>query len=173
MFVAIGELRKEARTEIDRLIGFLDKTDDYVPANLKTTADQGDQSYPEGARACTNPHDDDEDDDAGEDDDPAEPSLGSSNDSLGRGTEYTAVPERMVDCEHDPADRPLEVNEDDDGNPDDEPSLGWTIDGVTGDQSGDDREQQNHSMAPVVQQKDGWRDRRESEATAGGRSFAN
>jgi hypothetical protein len=31
---AIGQLRKEARDEIDRLIGFLDKTDNYVSREL-------------------------------------------------------------------------------------------------------------------------------------------
>ena len=30
VFQAIGRLRKEARDEINRLIGFLDKTDNYV-----------------------------------------------------------------------------------------------------------------------------------------------
>ena len=35
LFVAIGKLRKEARDEIDRLIGFLDKTDDYVSRELR------------------------------------------------------------------------------------------------------------------------------------------
>jgi len=34
-FQAIGRLRKEARDEIDRLIRFLDKTDDYVSRELE------------------------------------------------------------------------------------------------------------------------------------------
>lgn len=52
-----------------------------------------------------------------------------------------------MDCEDDPADGPLETNEDGDGNPDDEPSLGWTIDGAAGravDQRTCDLEVQNH-----------------------------
>jgi hypothetical protein len=53
-FQAIGRLRKEARDEIDRLIQFLDKTDDYVSRELEDSIDD-------------NPHDDE-----GE----AEPSLG-------------------------------------------------------------------------------------------------
>jgi hypothetical protein len=41
-FQAIGRLRKEARDEIDRLIGFLDKTDDYVSRELEhDDADSG------------------------------------------------------------------------------------------------------------------------------------
>ena len=37
VFQAIGRLRKEARDEIDRLIGFLDKTDDYVCREVEDT----------------------------------------------------------------------------------------------------------------------------------------
>jgi hypothetical protein len=55
LFRAIGKLRKDARDEIDRLIRFLDKTDDYVSRELEDSIDD-------------NPHDDE-----GE----AEPSLGS------------------------------------------------------------------------------------------------
>jgi hypothetical protein len=35
IFEVIGRLRKEARDEIDRLIGFIDKTDDYVSRELE------------------------------------------------------------------------------------------------------------------------------------------
>jgi hypothetical protein len=68
-FQAIGRLRKEARDEIDRLIRFLDKTDDYVSRELEDSIDD-------------NPHDEETDDNAedNEDADPAEPSLGSSGD---------------------------------------------------------------------------------------------
>jgi hypothetical protein len=38
-FQAIGRLRKEARDEIDRLIRFLDRTDDYVSRELQDEAD--------------------------------------------------------------------------------------------------------------------------------------
>jgi hypothetical protein len=38
---AIGKLRKEARDEIDRLIQFLDKTDDYVSRELEDEVDAG------------------------------------------------------------------------------------------------------------------------------------
>jgi hypothetical protein len=40
IFLAIGQLRKEARDEIDRLIGFLDKTDDYVSQELEDDDDR-------------------------------------------------------------------------------------------------------------------------------------
>ena len=65
-FQAIGRLRKEARDEIDRLIQFLDKTDDYVARELEDSIDD-------------NPHDEETDDNGedNEDADPAEPSLGS------------------------------------------------------------------------------------------------
>ena len=66
IFQEIGKLRKEARDEIDRLIGFLDKTDSYMFRELEDSIDD-------------NPHDE-ETDDNGEDnefDDPAEPSLGA------------------------------------------------------------------------------------------------
>ena len=70
-FQAIGRLRREARDEIDRLIRFLDKTDNYVSRELE---DQVDDS----------PCDDNELDgpENGEDEesDPAEPSLGSVGD---------------------------------------------------------------------------------------------
>jgi hypothetical protein len=68
LFQAIGKLRKEARDEIDRLIGFLDKTDNYVSRELEDSIDDG-------------PHDDDELDgpENGEDEqsEPDEPSLGA------------------------------------------------------------------------------------------------
>jgi hypothetical protein len=38
-FQAIGRLRKDARDEIDRLIQFLDKTDDYVSRELEPDGD--------------------------------------------------------------------------------------------------------------------------------------
>lgn len=68
-FQAIGRLRKEARDEIDRLIRFLDKTDDYVSRELEDSNDD-------------NPHDEETDDNRedNEDDGLSEPSLGSSGD---------------------------------------------------------------------------------------------
>jgi hypothetical protein len=40
IFQAIGRLRKDARNEIDRLIRFLDKTDDYVSRELEDDDDR-------------------------------------------------------------------------------------------------------------------------------------
>jgi hypothetical protein len=39
-FQAIGRLRKDARDEIDRLIRFLDTTDDYVSRELEDSIDE-------------------------------------------------------------------------------------------------------------------------------------
>jgi hypothetical protein len=41
LFRAIGKLRKDARDEIDRLIRFLDETDDYVMTELEDDGDSG------------------------------------------------------------------------------------------------------------------------------------
>jgi hypothetical protein len=52
IFQAIGRLRKEARAEIDRLIRFLDKTDDYVSRELEDDDDReqlGDDEPPLGS----------------------------------------------------------------------------------------------------------------------------
>jgi hypothetical protein len=68
-FQAIGRLRKDARDEVDRLIRFLDLTDDYVSRELEDSIDDS-------------PHDEETDDNGedNEDADPAEPSLGSVGD---------------------------------------------------------------------------------------------
>jgi hypothetical protein len=92
VFQAIGRLRKEARAEIDRLIRFLDKTDDYVSRELE---------------------DDDDREQVGDD----EPSLGSfdrmtNQDKAWRQQSLWAFP--AVDAEQDDADR-----EDDDPREDD------------------------------------------------------
>ena len=148
LFVAIGKLRKEARDEINRLIGFLDKTDNYVSRELEDDGDQGDQSYPEGlSRMCEHPLEDSEA--AGDEE---EPSLGSSGHSSGGPISY-AIPavrvggELIHDCEGDEHDGAEPENEHGDGSPDDEPSLGWTVDGcVTG--PGDDREEATATAQP-------------------------
>jgi hypothetical protein len=71
-FQAIGRLRGEARDEIDRLIRFLDKTDDYVSRELE---DQVDDS------PCDDNELDGPENGEDEDSDPAEPSLGSVGDA--------------------------------------------------------------------------------------------
>ena len=120
-FQAIGRLRKEARDEIDRLIQFLDKTDDYVSRELEDAVDDG-------------PIDDNELDgpENGEDEesDPAEPSLGS----LGNHHEqdlWARGGTKDLEDEHDG--REPDDNEGGDGaKEDDEPSLGWTLNGQGG-----------------------------------------
>jgi hypothetical protein len=121
LFQAIGRLRKDARDEIDRLIQFLDKTDDYVSRELEDAVDDG-------------PIDDNELDgpENGEDEesDPAEPSLGS----LGNHHEqdlWARGGTKDLEDEHDG--REPDDNEGGDGaKEDDEPSLGWTLDGQGG-----------------------------------------
>jgi cobalamin biosynthesis protein CobT len=125
LFQAIGRLRREARDEIDRLIRFLDDSDRHMELDEAV-------------------------DDVPCDDHELEPSLcgvtaGAANMPMGGYDEDLEGDaheddEEGHDRENDPADGPLEVNEDGDGNPDDEPSLGWGPDGETGNESGGDRE---------------------------------
>ena len=77
VFQAIGRLRKEARDEIDRLIRFLDSTENHM--EREPNGDELDTSYPEsGPRVLVGTScEDDEDSDTDEDSDPGEPCLGS------------------------------------------------------------------------------------------------
>ena len=147
LFQAIGRLRKEARDEINRLIGFLDTTDDYVCRELEDAVDDNPCDDLElepslcGVTVGMGDADDMEGDDtpngrSAED----EPSLGSVEAvAISGGQENWAQglaadqegdayedDEEGHDREDDPADGPLQVNEDGDGDPDDEPLLGWT-----------------------------------------------
>jgi hypothetical protein len=80
---AIGRLRKEARDEIDRLIGFLDKTDNYVSRELEDAVDDV---------AC---------DDVGE----AEPSLGWTDQEARRGKHAWSgdIDAELDRCDDEPA----------------------------------------------------------------------
>lgn len=99
VFKAIGRLRKEARDEIDRLIRFLDDTENHME---REPEDEGDDA-------------DLEDDDPGEDDGLSEPSLGSIGDTHHFDQERWATGgTKDLEDEHDGAEP------DDDG----EPSLG-------------------------------------------------
>jgi hypothetical protein len=123
LFQAIGRLRKDARDEIHRLIQFLDKTDDYVSRELEDAVDDG-------------PIDDNEldgrEDAEDEESDPPEPSLGSM------GTHETSNQEQWarggtkdLEDEHDGAE-PDDDEGGDGAREDDEPSLGWTLNGQGG-----------------------------------------
>jgi hypothetical protein len=131
LFQAIGRLRKDARDEIDRLIQFLDKTDDYVSRELEDAVDDG-------------PIDDNELDgpENGEDDesDPAEPSLGSVGDMHFNQEQWARGGTKDLEDEHDG--REPDDDEGGDGAKEDcEPSLGWTLNGQMGHSNdGDDRE---------------------------------
>jgi hypothetical protein len=80
VFQAIGRLRKEARDEIDRLIGFLDKTDDYVSRELEQSTDDEPSLGWSTAGQCGGIDDLEAETENDEDSDPAEPSLGSVGD---------------------------------------------------------------------------------------------
>jgi hypothetical protein len=131
LFQAIGRLRKDARDEIDRLIQFLDKTDDYVSRELEDAVDDGpiDDNELEGPE---NGED--------EESDPPEPSLGSLSSSGGDQTHWGKFGRDDFEDEHDGA----EPDDDEGGDgalEDDEPSLGWTLNGQMGHSNdGDDRE---------------------------------
>ena len=126
-FQAIGRLRKDARDEIERLLNFLDETDNHM--EREPDGDELDASYPEGgARGLENPNEDDED--TADD----EPSLGSSGHGEPGPISYAVHPisdgsQMIYDCEaeHDGAEPEDEGG--DGANEDDEPSLGWTVDG--------------------------------------------
>jgi hypothetical protein len=79
IFQAIGRLRKEARDEIDRLIGFLDKTDDYVSRELE---------------------DEDDREPVGDD----EPSLGSFDAISNQDRAWKGTTGQWLDCEKDDSD---------------------------------------------------------------------
>lgn len=143
--VAIGRLRKEARDEIYRLIGFLDTTDNYVSQELEDAVDDNpcdddeiepslgwtDQESRSGRIA--NPADIDAELDNSDD----EPSLGSIEDhpngyqdgsDFGRGgrNQERWASGNSDDCEGDEHDGREPEHEDYDGRCDAEPSLGWT-----------------------------------------------
>jgi hypothetical protein len=142
-FQAIGRLRKEARDEIERLIRFLDDTDDHM--EREPDGDEEDASYAEGhSQLCAHNED-------GADD---EPSLRSSGHGAAGPISYS-VPaisdgcEMVYDCEGDEHD-----GREPDGGDDEpsasfdtgEPSLGWTVDGCTSAGTGQGRWDIQHDL---------------------------
>jgi hypothetical protein len=123
----LARLRKDAAAEIDRLIGFLDASDSYVQTELEEECED------EGA-AC-------EDEGAGDGDE--EPSLGFLEwhptptgyvagvltDHHGNQEHITAGLGDNLEDEHDGCEPNHDEEED---RADDEPLLGWTVDGVIG-----------------------------------------
>jgi hypothetical protein len=81
LFQAIGHLRKEARDEIDRLIRFLDKTDDYVSREVEESNDDepslGWTTAGSQGCHCGGTDDLEAETEHDEDGDPAEPSMGA------------------------------------------------------------------------------------------------
>ena len=147
----VQKLREMASAEIDRLIAFMDATDGYTMDEREPNGDEADASYPEGWKHAGSPMEDDEDDGIGE------PSLGAPEYHPagytmmgGEANQERWAQGKDDDRERDDADDPKgeSVNEDGDGNPDDEPSLGWCEPlGFGGGGMGgfDDREVQDHS----------------------------
>ena len=149
-FQAIGRLRREARDEINRLIGFLDKTDDYVSRELEDSVDDG----PMDDNELDGPENGED-----EDSDPSEASLGFLErhpSFYGDGRDFSGNQDHLCaglggdrEDEHDGA-------EPDDGDAEPsagydvgEPSLGWTVAGcMTG--PSDDREEGGHAVAPQM-----------------------
>jgi hypothetical protein len=95
LFQAIGRLRKEARDEVDRLIRFLDKTDDYVSRELE---DDDSANHEEGGDI--------------------EPSLGFLDHITNQTRICEGLPKSQFDCDREDEHDGLEPQEDD------EPSLG-------------------------------------------------
>jgi hypothetical protein len=130
----VRELREKASAEIERLIAFMDETDGYTmderepwlgAPEIAPTFSEYSEKYQmwfkrdgDQTRWAAGVSDDREADEGDK-----EPSLGFH--IPGGGQENGGSTD---DREGDPADDPRgeEVNEDGDGNPDDEPSLGWT-----------------------------------------------
>jgi hypothetical protein len=179
--VAIGRLRKEARDEIDRLIGFLDKTDDYVSRELEDAVDDGpidDNELEPSLCGVSADIGRGESNISGEDlegdDTPTgrsaedEPSLGFLErhpSTYGAGRDVSGNQDSLctgqggdLEDEHDGAEP--DDNEGGDGaREDDEPSLGWPERlrqdyASNGSQSGSDLELQDHAtVVPKANRK--------------------
>ena len=114
LFQAIGRLRREARDEIDRLIRFLDDTDNHM--EREQDGDDLDASYPEsGSRMCTHP---------GEDDEPSLGSFDGMTDQSKSWRQWNLLEPPEVDAEQDDCDA--------------EPSLGSIEDHPNGYYDGSD-----------------------------------
>jgi hypothetical protein len=165
LFQAIGRLRKEARDEIDRLLGFLDATED-TDTDTQCDDEQIDDCELEPSLcgvevAAKNMPEDPIGDDCELDDSDYEPSLGSGAVGVHNSQARWAMHGTDdLEDEHDGAE-PSEDNEPSIGydhepaeldDADKEPCLGWTTDGVVQNTSyaGCDAELQNY--LPVAPQ---------------------
>jgi hypothetical protein len=136
----IARLRREAAEEIEKLLNFLDASDQYVTTELENDGDQNDASYPTSGSHCAHPMEDDE-----EDGTETEPSLASVHDhpngyydgtdkSGRRRSQENWAGGNSDDCEGDAVGEDDEESYDrEDDRSDHEPSLGWTERGVLGD----------------------------------------
>jgi hypothetical protein len=148
LFLAIGRLRKEAGDEVDRLLQFLDETDDYVFRELEPNGDELDASFPErGSSMLSNPNEDDE-----LSGDESEPSLGSG--AVGENSnqgQWALVGTDDREDEHDGAEPDEADNEASAGFDVGEPSLGWPerISQAAHPGNYDDRELALHTSMPA------------------------
>ena len=130
LFQAIGRLRKDARDEIDRLIRFLDETDNHMEREPEDEADDGDLE--DGA---------DEEDSLGSLERHASIYGPDGKNATGSQLNWAGGRGDDLEDEHDGAEP--DDNEGGDGaREDDEPNLGWTLNGQGGGTSaeGDDCE---------------------------------
>ena len=122
-FKAIGRLRKEARDEINRLIRFLDETDNHMEREPEDLEEDGGDTEPslgsfdmmtDQSKSWKRMQGEfGAEDDAEEDDCDDEPSLGSVGNNFSQ-EQWTAGSTKDLEGEHDGAEPPE----------DDEPSLG-------------------------------------------------
>ena len=119
IFRAIGKLRKDARDEIDRLIRFLDETDNHM--EREEAVDDG---------PCDDNELDGPENEEDEESEPDEPSLGGSASSEWSNQEGWAWQPAVMSTR-----KGTDLEDEHDGaepGDDDEPSLGWTTSGVLG-----------------------------------------
>ena len=135
-FQAIGRLRKAARDEIDRLIQFLDDTDNHM--EREEAVDDG---------PCDDNELDGPENEEDEESEPDEPSLGGSASSEWSNQEGWAWQPAVMSTR-----KGTDVEDEHDGAEPDvsdlEPSLGWTVDGcTTGNELG--RYDREHDVVPA------------------------
>jgi hypothetical protein len=156
----VRKLREKASAEIERLIAFMDATDGYTTTEQEEDHDAepslGFHKHGGGQEVGGSWHDDREAEDEHD-----EPSLGACEQHPsgyltwgGDPTQERWSQGNSDERERDDADDPKgeSVNEDGDGNPDDEPSLGWPEGhgmGVAGMGGWDDREAQDYLAVPA------------------------
>jgi hypothetical protein len=151
----VHRLRKEASAEIERLIAFMDETDGYTTHEREEAADDVPCDTDELEKSFSGVTADGhnlpcnvEDELEGPDED-NEPSLGSVASYATTSQEHWVQGlGGDVEDEHDGCEPDDDAEQD---RADDEPSLGWTVDGVFGNADGD-REQDGYNTGRDVRE---------------------